>query len=423
MKILLINYRYYEAAGPERYLFNVKQLLESHDHEVIIFSSNYKKNTPSKYQLYFADPPGGDDESFYYKDLKLNSKSIASLLGRQFYSRHVYDRLVKLIQDTKPDIAYVLHFVRKLSPSIIDACYDLRVPVIVRLSDFVLICPKHSFYRNGAVCELCQKNVWNSVKYNCVKDSKAASLVNYFAFQFNYLRGFQHKIAEIISPSLFAISRFKKNKHYHNTRFNHIPTFVNPALFEIGKKRRKSKSSNTIIYWGRISHEKGIDSLLFAMERLKAEYCSVKLLIIGSGEREYIDHLRSFIASHGLTDVEYIPFLEKEKLYEIIQTGDVAVVPSVCYDNMPNSAIEAQALGLPLIASDVECLPEIVQDGFNGYLHTGGDSVSLANAIKKFFANDRLQIAMSENSYRWAVDHYSAELHYQRLIETFQHHL
>ena len=56
MKILLIHYRYYEASGPERYLFNISKLLNDYGHEVIPFSLDYQKNRSSEYSKYFAKP-------------------------------------------------------------------------------------------------------------------------------------------------------------------------------------------------------------------------------------------------------------------------------------------------------------------------------------------------------------------------------
>ncbi|MBL7996064.1 glycosyltransferase [bacterium] len=418
MKILIINYRYYESGGAERYMFNVTSLLERHGHTVIPFSLRFRMNRPSPYEKYFADPPGNDDGNFYYKNLKKDVVSVLSLLGRQFYSKHVYNRLTNLIRDEKPDIAYVFHFLHKMSPSVIDACYDQKIPVVVRVSDFGLICPKNSFYRDNAVCEKCQTNLWNSVKYNCVKDSKTASLVNYAAYQYNYARGFQKKISAIVSPSEFTITRFRQSRYFQNMPFHHIPTFVNSVLLDYGMKR-KPPNLMKIIYWGRISFEKGIQSLLWAMKQLKDEGFEANLELIGDGEKIYIDEISRLVTQLQLSRVTHIPFMEKEALFNRVKDADVAVVPSVWYENMPNSLLEAQALGIPVIVSDIGSLTELIQDGRNGFLFKPGDSQSLADAFKKFFDKPERHRDMCRNSYQWAVDHYSAETHYQKLMDCF----
>lgn len=418
MKILIINYRYYEAGGAERYLFNVTELLEKNGHTVIPFSLRFRMNRPSAFSAYFAEPPGGDESNFYFRDVSKKPGSVFSLLARQFYSKHVYDRLTKLIKDTKPDLAYVFHFLHKMSPSVIDACYDQKIPVVVRLSDFGLICPKNNFYRDGAVCELCQSQLWNSVKYRCVQDSKAASFVNYIAYRFNFLRGFQKKITAIVSPSAFTITRFMQNRHFKDLTFHPIPTFVDPLLLESGK-HRKSKGLKKMIYWGRISYEKGIETLLQAKSLLQHEGFKGSLELIGDGEKEYIDKIKRLKTQLQLTDVDHVPFLEKEELYEKIKQADVAVVPSVWYENMPNSLLEAQALGIPVIASDIGSLREVIQDGHNGLFFEAGNAGSLANAIKKIFTDPESINMMGKHAYERAVDRYSAEAHYQKIMTCF----
>lgn len=417
----MINYRYFEAGGAERYLFNIQELLEKKGHEVIPFSLRFAKNKSTVYEKYFPDPPGGDQPHFYYDEIERNFKSVFSLLERQFFSIHVYDKLSKLINDAKPDVAYVFHFLRKMSPSVIDACFDLDVPVVVRLSDFALICPESSFTRNNVVCELCQENLLNSVVYKCVKNSRVASIINYVAYQFNFIRKFQNKIDFIVSPSLHTISKFQMNSRFNSHSFRHLPTFVDPNVFELGKKRDSlNLSKRTIVYWGRISYEKGIETLIQSIIYLQNEKFTCNLLLIGGGEKNYVEKVLSMIKKNKLFNIQYIPYMEKRELFHKVAIADVAVVPSICFDNMPNSLIEAQALGLPVIASNIGSMPELVVDGYNGLLFSVGDGKDLAQVIKKFYGNVETQDYMSKNSYKWALEHYSPEVHYQKLHTLFQ---
>ena len=65
MKIVLVNYRYFFAGGPERYLFNIKQLLEDAGHEIIPFSVKHKQNVATPYEKYFLSPIGNGDEIYF----------------------------------------------------------------------------------------------------------------------------------------------------------------------------------------------------------------------------------------------------------------------------------------------------------------------------------------------------------------------
>jgi len=139
--------------------------------------------------------------------------TVAKMLGRLFYSPHVYRRLKRLIQDTKPDVAYVLHFLRRMSPSIIDACADAGVPVVVRLSDFGLICANKIFFRNGKNCQLCEKNQCYGLRYRCVKGSFFASAVRDLAHRFHRLRGVFKKTDVLVCPSLYMANVFGRNSY------------------------------------------------------------------------------------------------------------------------------------------------------------------------------------------------------------------
>ena len=87
MKVLLINYAYFVIGGPERYLFNVKKLLEDHGHTVIPFSMNLKENIETKYSKYFASLIN-PDQSFFFNG-KSSLKTKIKQISRLFYSKEL----------------------------------------------------------------------------------------------------------------------------------------------------------------------------------------------------------------------------------------------------------------------------------------------------------------------------------------------
>ena len=131
-----------------------------------------------------------------------------------------------MIQLEKPDIAFVLQYGNKLSTSIFDACMANKVPVVLRLSDFNLLCAKNIFYRDGEICTKCINNKLFSVKHKCVHDSYIQSFVYYLTQKYNELRKFEKQIDAIIAPSNFTINLLNKSKQFNKTNFYHVPTFV-----------------------------------------------------------------------------------------------------------------------------------------------------------------------------------------------------
>ncbi len=256
MKILLINYRFFLSGGPEKYMFGVKALLESHGHTVIPFSIHSKKNVKSEYEHYFADPIGSEDQ-VYYEEYKKTPKTVLQMLDRQFYSLSVKKKLERLIKDTKPDVCYLLHHFSKLSPSVIDACKRYHIPVVMRVSDFLLACPSDHLLRNGKICEEClQGSFLQAVKHRCVKNSLAGSVIKVSAMYFHRFIKIYRKVSYVVAPSSFTISKLKLK--LPKIRFVHIPTFVNPT------EKYNPKLGNYALYAGRIEEEKVITTLIKA---------------------------------------------------------------------------------------------------------------------------------------------------------------
>ena len=119
MKILLVNYRYFISGGPERYYFNIKEILERHGHEVIPFSVKSSRNLSNGYEGYFLDIV--DDEVYFAQAKKKTPRMILKSFTRMFYSFEAKRKMRQLIRDTHPDLVYVMQMHNKISPSIVDA--------------------------------------------------------------------------------------------------------------------------------------------------------------------------------------------------------------------------------------------------------------------------------------------------------------
>ena len=179
MKIVIANIRYFVSGGPERYLFNITEVLEKNGHTVIPFSIKHNNNRPSSFSDYFMDTVGKGDEIFAH-EYKKNLQTILKVLGRMLYSFHAKAKFKKLLNDVKPDLIYVLYYQNKMSTSIIDAAYELKVPVVQRISDFGHICANNVFfiYQKNQVCERClHGSKLNAIKYKCVGNSSLNSFI------------------------------------------------------------------------------------------------------------------------------------------------------------------------------------------------------------------------------------------------------
>ncbi len=415
MRILLINHRYGKVGGPERYLFNLKALLESKHHEVIPFSINYPINEPSDYSNYFASPLS-DDASLYFRKQTWNVNSVIKTLERNFYSREVEEKLTTLISDTRPAFAIVLLYLRKLSPSVIVALRKMGIPFVVRLSDFGMMCPAGTFYRDNGTCELCANgNVINSVIHKCVHDSYGASLVNYLATKYHQAKGYFDLIENFASPTRFLMDKMT-SAGWTTQRLFHLPTFAEhfPADTESVRKEQ-------ILYAGRLEHIKGVHVLLQAMRIVQREYgFPVGLKLAGGGDEAYVDSLRRYCEGNSVGDVEFVGSLNKDELMSLYSESLFSVIPSLWYDNLPNSGLESLSAGTPVIASNHGCFPELVTSGRNGLLFAPGSAEDLANAMIALLT-DRVRLEeMRGGALAGFRDFFSPEKHYETLMHVVE---
>jgi glycosyltransferase involved in cell wall biosynthesis len=406
MKILIINSRFFLSAGPEKYMFGLIEILEKHGHEVIVFSTKNSKNQNSKYEKYFVDPIGGKDKVFY-SEYKKDIKTIYQITERQYYSFHVKKKLKKLIKDTKPDLAYVLHHVNKLSPSVINACKELNLPVVMRLSDFSLVCPEGHLYQNNKICEKCIENsLFEAVRNKCVKNSLVGSIMKASALYLQRLLKIYKKVDYVVIQSKFTMN---KVKHIFNgIKLAHILTFIKNE--EVYNK----KLGKYLLIVGRVEEHKGIIDAIKALKDSK-----YILKIVGRSSTSYDLTLKNFVKTNNIKNVEFLGAKYGENLKNLYQNARVVIIPTLWYENMPNVALEAMAYSRPIIASNLGSMKDIIKEGYNGLLFTSGDIKDFKKKIEKFMTDNKLCKKIGKNNYNDSIKKYNPDKHYDKLIRIF----
>lgn len=408
MKVLIVNYRYFISGGPEKYMFNIIELLEQNGHTVYPFSVHSNKNVSTEYDKYFVDPIGGRD-AVYYEDCKKTPKTIIQMLSRSIYSFEVKRALKKMIADVKPDIVYIIHFVNKLSPSVISAAREMNIPVVMRLSDYFMLCPKFDFLYNKQICEDClTKGYSQCIRKRCVKGSLFASLVRVFAMKVHEAIGVYEKVDAFVAPSHFLKEKLIQGG-IDEKKVHCIPTFYK------GIPEEKAIKGEYGLYFGRISEEKGVEVLIYAYEKLGDEE---QLKIVGDDTTRLARKLKQYIKDRDISNIEFLGFRKGEELDECIRRSKYTFVPSICYDNLPNAALESFAFRKPVIASNLGSMPELVRDGYNGYLFKANDAADLVRCIRQM--KDENITTMGANAVQFLKEKYSADAHYSKLINLFE---
>ncbi|MCD8380786.1 MAG: glycosyltransferase [Lachnospiraceae bacterium] len=409
MRILLVNYRYFVSGGPEKYMFNIKKLLEEHGHEVIPFSIHSNRNVETEYSKYFVEPIGSRDAT-YFDEYKKTPKTVWQMIARSVYSLEVKKAIKKEIADVKPDIVYTIHFVNKLSPSVLKGAKEMGVPVVSRLSDYFMLCPRFDFLHDKKICEDCLSSGYKScIKNRCVKGSLAASVIRVFSMKVHGWLHVYDNVDAFVTPSNFLKQKLVANG-YDAGKIYCIPTFTTSRT-EVGEPVVGTYG----LYFGRIDEEKGVETAVRAYEKMPDRI----LRIMGNDDTDEGKRLKAYIKERGITNIEFIGYKSGSELEEVIKGARFTLIPSIWYDNLPNTALESFQYSKPVIASNIGSLPELVQDGANGYLFEAGNAEQLAEKIRLLDDDEKVK-AMGSNSRRKLEDKFAPEKHYDDLIKLFE---
>ena len=415
MNILLTNYRYFISGGPERYLFNVKELFEEKQHKVIPFSVKHPKNLPTAYSEFFLSPLSDEEESVTFRQFKLTPKNLIKLFDRTFLSVEARRQIKRLLKSNDVDVAYTLHFLRWISPSILPELSRNNIPIVVRVSDFEYMCPGTHLLRNGDICDICVGDkLWPSVKYKCVQNSFLLSLVHYASMSLYKHIGILEKIDAFVCPSQFTLGQMEK-AGFSKRKLFHVPSFIDTQTIA-----PDFIPGRYILYSGRISPEKGVNVLLDAFEKYRRQNGAntIPLYIIHTGG-ERVRYLEDRIKSDNLKEVVVLSGLSNQEFYSYVENAAFTVIPSLCYDNLPNVILESYAYGKAVIGSRRGSILELVQDGETGLLFEAGDSDDLADKMRWLADHPQECLNMGRGGRRLVEQEHNRELHYQRLMGVF----
>lgn len=401
MKILQINNFHYRKGGSEAVYFNTAGLLQNKGHSVVFFSCSNKEN-----------------ENCSNKDHFIKSLSEVSRLKgifRYFYNKEAKRNLEELVKREKPDIAHVHLFWGGISPSIFSVLRKYNIPLVHTAHDYRMVCPAYTFTDiNGNVCEKCNgKYFYKCAVKRCSKGNILESIV--MAGEM-YFRNLFFNPVRNLSGVLF-VSNFSKQKHLQFAKdFRNIPlTVLHNFAFETGRSTPQNNANSYFLYYGRLSSEKGLKTLVKTFSKLPDLY----LKIVGAGtEKAFIS---DYIKSNNINNIELSGYKKGNELKELISGASFVIVPSEWYENNPMTIIEAYSHGKPVIGSSIGGIPEIIDEGKTGFLFEAKNSDSLKEKLKlaRSLSEQEYQI-MSENALQFADKNFNPETYYNRLIKFYQ---
>jgi len=400
MKILQVNKFFYVKGGSERYFFDLCELLGARGHQVLHFSMRHERNEESAQSDYFVS--GVDLNAA----MGAGGKARAAL--RVLYSSEAKRQMARLIDDFRPDIVHFHNITRQLSPSIVDAAASRGIPMVQTLHDLSLVCPAHSFYVNGRACEECGGgDYWHVLPKRCIDGLLSSSVLGAVEAYLHATLGLYRKIDRFIAPSLFLREKVSRLS-WMTGRIAHLPYFI-PAGPDYS-----NVSEGYVLFVGRISREKGVGTLIDSAALKK----DIRFVVAGEGPP--LEGFRKEAAERGLANIEFVGYARGERLAGLLRGSGCVVVPSISYENLPLSILEAFARGKPVVASDSGGSPELVENGVTGYVFKGDDPDSLADALEKTLHDESHRREMGARARALVADGYSPDYHYRQIMDIYE---
>ena len=385
MKILMVNKFLYPNGGSETYIFELGKQLKKMGHEVQYFGMEHEKRIV------------GNHAESYTSNMDFHTGKLSKLLYpfKIVYSMEARKKIRIVLEDFKPDVVHLNNINFQITPSIL---YEIRkyekdtgkkIRIVATAHDYQWVCPNHMLYipHHEEICERCTGGAYgNCTKYRCIHNSKIKSLIGTIESYYYHLRKTYGLIDRIICPSEFLKKQLEKDKVLADKLvvMHNFVTADKEILNTAAGKDRQEKE-DYVLYFGRYSKEKGIETLLKVCEQLP----DIPFIFAGSGPLE--DKV------NAVKNVRNVGFQKGEELEKLITKARFSIYPSEWYENCPFSVMESQMYGTPVIGADIGGIPELILNGKTGELFASGNATELRGKIQQLWSDKAKQRQYSDN--------------------------
>lgn len=329
----------------------------------------------------------------------------AALFVGASWNRQTYRDLRQLMLRERPDIAHCHNFLPLVSPAAYYACKAADVPVVQTLHNYRLVCPGGTMFRNGNRCPGCGPNKGRAILGRCYRDSGLQTgAVALMLNAHRYAGTWEREVGAYIAPSAFCRDVIARAGFPAN-RFHVKPNFLahDPAP--------RTSHGSYALFVGRLSPEKGVLELIRAWSQING----VPLLIAGGGP--LMRQAEELSAANYM--VKLLGQLDSQQTTRLMKDARFLIVPSRWDEPFGMVLVEAAACGVPVIASRVGAVPEIVTDGDTGLLFDPDDPDDLIERVQWAWLHPRTTKAMGAAARERYLERFTAEKNYEMLMQIY----
>lgn len=378
LRILVVHCAYQQYGGEDSVVASEVELLKAHGHDVHLWT---RRNAD------IASMPNWKVAC----DTVWSTRTVAELEG--------------LVANWRPDVMHVHNTSLLLSPSVFWAGRRHGIPVVQTLHNFRLACLNATFLRDGQVCEACLgKTPLKGVIQGCFRESRTQSAVLAASIMLHRRMGtYADQVDRFIVLTEFARAKFLQIG-LPADKLRVKPNFL-PWCEAPGCAKRTGG-----LFVGRLSVEKGIEVLLEAARGLDLQ--RHPLTTLGTGPQE--------AATRAILGSRHLGHTPLDEVLEHMEKSAFLVLPSVCYEGFPRTVVEAFSRGLPVIASRLGSMAELIQEGESGLLFEAGNANELADRIRWAHEHPSEMAAMGARARQIYEEHFTADRNHQMLMAVYQ---
>ena len=422
MRVLLVNKFHYRKGGAETYYLTVGSELERMGHEVAYFSMKHPNNLPCKWDKYFVTQRE-------YNNVKNPLSAVRDGIAL-IYSPEAKRNFQALCEEFRPDVVHLNNVHRQITLSILDAPYlkEHHVPVFYTAHDYVTICPGYLMLDGeGRVCDACLEDgkYRHCIENRCVKGSRAKSALAALEASFNRAHRSNERIDRVIAPSSFMRSKLIEGG-WPEGKVVALQNFADDAILARASGVAgdvTDRESPYLLFFGRLSAEKGVDVLLRAFDAAAPSLPrDMRLIVVGDGPDAA--EFRELAASlDSAPRIEFAGYQTGDALQTYVERASLAIASSRCRENMPYSIVEAFAAGTPVVGTRIGGIPELVADGVTGFACEPGDVATMADAMVRgaeTFLDAPVYVRMQESCRAYVRENCSRDKFMDQLVELYE---
>jgi len=386
MKILYLIHQFYPEwyTGTERIFLNLATMIQKCGHKVKVMTYSYYKDS-------FYDQSKGNIvfKEFIYKGipvlaLRHKNSRIPEDLHHGLENKEMSHVAGDFISKENPDLVHIAH--PKCIGELIRALNSVKIPYILTLTDFFLICPKFTLITSQNT--LCSgPEAGRACQNHCPefpKDLISRRLETARDFLLN---------AKMVT-SLSEVSAEIIKKEFPGLEIKVINPGLRYSTLKSNNKIYKKGDKLVLCYAGSLNPHKGVHILIKAFKKVSSDNISLKIYGTGT-DKSYSKQLLAM--AKGDRRIEFCDVYSQEQVGEVLQRVDVVVVPSLWYETYCLILHEALSCNLPVIASDVGVMAGRVKDGVDGFLFRMGDSHHLREVLQRLLDNPAIMNEFKRN--------------------------